>query len=171
MSLLRIELKYISGDMKKGSKETGGAEGIKEWLKIIFPLIDFDSSYWTAKESFIEYEELKTLPYWIFDYFEIKPIKSIAIKKLPVDLNRIIVEPKKVEEAIEQNIQFHFPGAHELLSISRVDWLEDECTENLQRKLNEGWRIIAVCLQAGNRRPDYVIGRSDKKIEISRNQN
>ena len=168
MSLLRIELRYISEDMKQGSKEIGGAEGIREWLKTIFPSIDFDSSYWTAKESFIEYEELKTLPCELFDYFEIKPVKSIAIKELPIDLNRIRIEPEKVQEAIEQNIQFHFPGCHELLSINQVDLLEDECTENLQRKLNKGWRIIAVCLQAGNRRPDYVIGKGSKNLFIDR---
>lgn len=37
---------------------------------------------------------------------------------------------------------------------------EDCCTDELKRKLSEGWRIIAVCQQKGSRRPDYVLGRS-----------
>lgn len=36
---------------------------------------------------------------------------------------------------------------------------EECCTDELNKQLNEGWRIIAVCYQKGARRPDYVLGR------------
>lgn len=35
---------------------------------------------------------------------------------------------------------------------------EDYCTDALQERLSEGWRIIAVCPQE-QRRPDYVLGK------------
>ena len=49
-----------------------------------------------------------------------------------------------------------------LLSIKQVDWMDDECTENLQDKLDEGWVILAICPPQGKRRPDYIIGRTEK---------
>src|SRR6185312_13484132 len=32
-----------------------------------------------------------------------------------------------------------------LISMDEVTWIEDACTEELQRRLDEGWRILAVC--------------------------
>lgn len=48
-----------------------------------------------------------------------------------------------------------------LLAVRHVDWLEDACTQELQRKLNDGWRILAVCPQPDSRRPDYILGRNE----------
>ena len=45
-----------------------------------------------------------------------------------------------------------------LMSVDETLLLEDCCTDVLQGKLNDGWRIIAVCPQP-QRRPDYVLGR------------
>lgn len=46
-----------------------------------------------------------------------------------------------------------------LLLINEVTWLENACTEDLQRELDEGWRILAVCPPNAQRRPDYILGR------------
>ena len=58
---------------------------------------------------------------------------------------------------------YHLPNIG-LLMINEVTWLEDACTESLQGKLDEGYRIIAVCPPNGARRPDYILGRT-KGIE------
>lgn len=50
-----------------------------------------------------------------------------------------------------------------LLSINEVDWLDDCCTEALQDKLDQGWRILAVCPPNAQRRPDYILGRTKSK--------
>ena len=47
-----------------------------------------------------------------------------------------------------------------LLSIREVRVLEDACTNELQRELNEGWRILAVCPPNSQRRPDYILGKT-----------
>lgn len=43
---------------------------------------------------------------------------------------------------------------------------EDVCTDDLQQELNNGWRIIAVCVQADQRRPDYILGRYNASLEV-----
>lgn len=35
----------------------------------------------------------------------------------------------------------------------------DCCTDHLQNRLNDGWRILAICVQPDQRRPDYILGR------------
>jgi hypothetical protein len=54
---------------------------------------------------------------------------------------------------------YHLPNIG-LLLINEVTWLEDACTEVLQGKLDEGFRIIAVCPPNGARRPDYILGKA-----------
>jgi hypothetical protein len=45
---------------------------------------------------------------------------------------------------------------------------EDSCTDALQSELNNGWRIIAVCVQPDQRRPDYVLGRYNPELDTYR---
>ena len=47
-----------------------------------------------------------------------------------------------------------------LMMIDEVKVEEDYCTEALQRDLNYGWRMIAVCPPNGVRRPSYILGRT-----------
>ena len=49
------------------------------------------------------------------------------------------------------------------LNIDTVQVAEDFCTEQLQYKLNEGWRILAICVQPDQRRPDYILGKTLNK--------
>jgi hypothetical protein len=46
-----------------------------------------------------------------------------------------------------------------LLLINEVLVRTDYCTEQLNEDLKAGYRIIAVCPQPDQRRPDYVLGR------------
>lgn len=56
-------------------------------------------------------------------------------------------------------LHVHIPNIG-LLAINQVTWLDDACTEDLQAKLEEGWRIVAVCPPNAARRPDYILGRT-----------
>jgi len=47
-----------------------------------------------------------------------------------------------------------------LLKINNVTHCNDYCTDSLQQMLNGGWRILAICVQPDQRRPDYVFGRT-----------
>jgi hypothetical protein len=50
-----------------------------------------------------------------------------------------------------------------LLGVRHVEVLVDCCTDELQRYLKNGWRILAICPQADQRRPDYIMGRNDEE--------
>lgn len=52
----------------------------------------------------------------------------------------------------------HVPD-QSLLRIDEVEHLDDACTDELQRHLDDGWRILAVCPPCSQRRPDYILGR------------
>ncbi len=48
-----------------------------------------------------------------------------------------------------------------LLSINQVLLQEDCCTKDISACLEKGWRIIAICPQPNQRRPDYIFGRQN----------
>ena len=52
-----------------------------------------------------------------------------------------------------------------LLHINQTGYAVDCCTENLQLLLNDGWRIIASCVQPDQRRPDYILGRYNPDLK------
>lgn len=60
---------------------------------------------------------------------------------------------------VEHHLHIAIPNIG-LLAIDEVTWVEDACTQSLQRKLDDGWRILAVCPPNGQRRPDYILGRT-----------
>lgn len=62
------------------------------------------------------------------------------------------------ESGFNERCEVHMPG--QALSLYNDTMLmEDACTDELQGRLEEGWRIIAACPQPDQRRPDYVLGR------------
>ena len=48
------------------------------------------------------------------------------------------------------------------LPIDVVKVVEDCCTNQLQGELDSGWRIVAVCVQPNQRRPDYILGKTNE---------
>lgn len=57
-----------------------------------------------------------------------------------------------------QRVDVHVPNLG-LMNINELAYANDKCTEELQDLLRAGWRIIAVCPQPDQRRPDYILGR------------
>ena len=68
------------------------------------------------------------------------------------------------EQMFNKKINVHVPG-NALLDIEHVILMNNCCTDSLAEKLNEGWRIIAVCPQPDQRRPDYILGLKGVKDE------
>lgn len=48
------------------------------------------------------------------------------------------------------------------LAIDEVKACLDFCTDALNEELKNGWRIVAICVQPDQRRPDYILGRTIK---------
>lgn len=57
-------------------------------------------------------------------------------------------------------VQIHVPNIG-LIAMNEVKVLNDACTDSLQQELDEGWSILAVCPPNEQRRPDYILGRSN----------
>lgn len=56
-------------------------------------------------------------------------------------------------------VNVHVPNLG-MLAMNEVQLEEDCCTDRLQRLLEDGWRILAICPQPDQRRPDYILGRT-----------
>lgn len=61
-------------------------------------------------------------------------------------------------QQFNQKVNVHVGGGL-IVTYNDLKLMEDSCTDILQNELNDGWRIIAVCVQPNQRRPDYVLGR------------
>ena len=97
-------------------------------------------------------------------------IKLVHGELTPTGLEYIIRALKGIEERLRtpapvmnEHVKVVVPSLGMLL-IDEVAVVENYCTDSLQRDLNDGWRILAVCPQDA-RRPDYVLGRARKKEE------
>ena len=79
----------------------------------------------------------------------------------------VAVDGNKTVEMMSQswNTRVGVPVAgNPLMDVNNVLLLEDCCTDVLQRTLNKGWKMMAVCPQPDGRRPDYILGRSSSDI-------
>ena len=69
-----------------------------------------------------------------------------------------LIDASDLLQTFNDKVEVHIGGSL-LLTVNRVKVLEDLCTESLQEELDEGWRILSVCVQSDQRRPDYVLGK------------
>lgn len=59
----------------------------------------------------------------------------------------------------------HMPG-NMMASYNELMLVEDSCSDVIQTHLSSGWRLVAVCPQPDQRRPDYILGRFNPTKEI-----
>lgn len=60
---------------------------------------------------------------------------------------------------INHTVNVAIPGFG-LMAIDDVTVEYDLCTDTLRGRIEDGWRILAICPQPDQRRPDYVLGRA-----------
>lgn len=51
-----------------------------------------------------------------------------------------------------------------LNEVNEIEYRYDCCSDELQRILNDNWRILAIQPQPDQRRPDYIFGRYNKDL-------
>jgi hypothetical protein len=143
------------------------------------------TSFWRDEDKNHEDARVMVDAFHIGGKTNIVSLKNLLDLDIPIEfkiLNKIKEIPEyNVQETIfhkliklesklnqfDQQMQFNYKvGVHisdlGLLNVKQVTWLEDACTEQLQKMLDRGWRILAVCPQPNSRRPDYVLGKNDK---------
>lgn len=94
------------------------------------------------------------IPQFIKDAF-------INSEKVPVPTGAM-----ETHEYFNERVEVHMPG-HSLAMFNAVMLLSDACTDALQDNLNQGWRILAVCPQPDQRRPDYILGRYEEPANLN----
>lgn len=136
-----------------------------------------------------EYYEINSNENFIVDlerFTSTFPNLEITIKGVPksvgLDNTNLISHMNKIAEKIEdaknrfdkvvefnQRCDVHVSNLG-LMSINKLAFATDYCTEELQRLLHQGWRLIAVCPQPDQRRPDYILGMNvsdiNKDVEV-----
>ena len=82
-----------------------------------------------------------------------------SVKNMTEFFSGITERIKEIEKtAFNQKCNVHVSN-NMLLHFNQTKVEYDCCTDHLNKQLQDGWRIIAVCPQPDQRRPDYVLGR------------
>jgi hypothetical protein len=87
------------------------------------------------------------------------------------DLEGKISKVNQVVDKVKDNtfnnkVNVHVGGGL-ITTYNEVLLREDLCTDVLQLDLNNGWRVIAVCIQPDQRRPDYILGRYNPDLDVT----
>lgn len=85
--------------------------------------------------------------HWMFNLIE-------KIESMEEKFNRFTAS-----QSFNERCSVHVPG-FAMMEIRKVKVEIDYCTDRLQDDLNDGWRILAICPQPDQRRPDYILGRT-----------
>lgn len=102
------------------------------------------------------------------------PANWVELKEATLGVTSFQTILAKLDEILSQGhrippfnekVRVVVPGVG-LLAVERVEVLRDQCTDTLQNYLDQGWRILAICPQPDQRRPDYVMGHTDRRAEI-----
>lgn len=137
----------ISKDFLLEGQETD--ESLSDEKKIERFSFSFYGNLLELGERFIDYA-LNSGKEWSSDVrVEMKLVKS---------LKAMITEGVDVKLTPAETTNIYLPS-NELLSMNKTKLLEDACTNGLQDELEDGWRIIACIPRAGQRRPDYILGK------------
>jgi len=111
-----------------------------------------------------------------YKFYIQKTIKSEepTVQNIQLILSEIEDKAAKIEKIVDllqsstfnQKVNVHVGGGL-ITTYNELSLKEDICTDILQTELNNGWRIIAVCVQPNQRRPDYILGRYNPVLEVT----
>ena len=151
-------------DEKKAEKETQNKKDWEDYQNATFK--EFNSPYTTTGVDIVTLSE--KLPFLKYTVESSKPVKLRATKehidKAVADLSELFKQFKQLAELPDVSNTYNNKcavhiGGSLLMTVNDLMLVEDSCTDVIQTKLNEGWRIVACCVQSDSRRPDYILGR------------
>ena len=117
---------------------------------------------------------LKFAPICKFPYSIIECVQPSTVPDILQDLlftveskvERLVATVGSMNKNFNTKCDVHVGGGL-IATFNEVCLKEDTCTDELQSTLAEGWRVIAVCVQPDQRRPDYILGRYNPLLEIN----
>lgn len=88
--------------------------------------------------------------------------QQIDLEKLANNITTSMLG-KTGSNLFNQKLNIHQPNMP-LFTYNQFQVLTDFCTEKLQNEyINQGWRVVAICPQPDQRRPDYIIARYENE--------
>ncbi|MFV0518445.1 MAG: hypothetical protein ACK5MV_13715 [Aminipila sp.] len=73
---------------------------------------------------------------------------------------------ENMKASFNEKVSVHMGGGL-ITTYNELLLKEDVCTDELQQELNNGWRILGVCVQPDQRRPDYILGRYNPNLDVT----
>jgi hypothetical protein len=102
------------------------------------------------------------MPFKIGKVFKSRSNFVGTLERFKAIADKLEAMPFTQEQQVNNKVDVHVPNLG-LLLMDEVEVAYDFCTEALQDKIDDGWRILAICPQPDQRRPDYVLGRTKNK--------
>jgi len=156
-------------------KEEGDDKPIDSYHLYTKPKKDLDYVYIEKENNLVDLEDfaLKCM----YGYRITKCIKSEepSVNNIKALLNKVEEKTNNINKTLDilHNQSFNdktnvHVGGGLMVTYNDLMLKENCCTDVLQSTINNGWRIIAVCVQSDQRRPDYILGRYnlDKDITV-----
>jgi hypothetical protein len=160
-ALLEVEIEYCSWEAETAPVIVNDND--KEWLTKRFrckydaekPCFDFKLDEKTGVSKF---QKVNASGQIIIDATEATRLSDLGIKFTVHQFKGTIPYRLPGQTGGAESLHIHLPN-YDLNSFNEVMVLNDICTDELQKELDNGWRILAVCPPQNARRPDYVLGR------------
>lgn len=112
---------------------------------------------WNSRNPMVEL--IKAGPLAPFKILRMKTIEATSVQETKAIVDRLEVLAANSKREIMQNSKTGSPVSNlALYEVSELLLVEDACTDGINGKLDDGWRIVAICPQP-QRRPDYILGK------------
>lgn len=170
MKVYQIEFDYIWQDGESKEKKLQVRRQSKEICGLLEDMDENGRFGYKEREPIINQMQLLALTELNEDFKILRtldvgdPLGSSVerFEKAVAKLSQIPVS----DIAYNERCEVHVPNMA-LMTYNETMLLEDSCTDALQDRLDEGWRIIAACPQP-QRRPDYIMGRYNPNRDVDR---
>ena len=154
---VEYDLLYGSGCPAEIKNIIDNAVVLRMLLPIDFKPKDYDETHWVvagySNQFVVDSSKLIGQEVW----------KYISVVERLTDPNASIASiADKKPDGGTYNQLVNVAVGGSTLHIDVVKVVEDYCTDRLQEELNSGWRIVAVCVQPNQRRPDYILGKTNE---------
>lgn len=154
--IVQIEIEYtVSKRIKTEFSPELYAEFREEFADFDLPENQSDMSDWSGLSMFGSEKD-----FWRLTDLGLEPrakrIRGMPAESVPPEAKEHLRQEDRV-----QIINVSVPNAA-LFAVQKITWVEDACTQHIQKMLDEDWRIVAVVPANDTRRPTYIMGHFNK---------